>query len=143
MRDEGHSFDRLESLRKDGVKLALDDFGTGYSNISQLMMLPMDRLKLDRSLIDDISVDQRKWVIASGMINVAKELGFMVVAEGVETHDQYTLLAEAGCDFIQGFLLSRPLSEAQMLTFANDRDYVRELGFQTAQTSARRVGGMA
>jgi len=143
MRDEGHSFDRLESLRKDGVKIALDDFGTGYSNISQLMMLPMDRLKLDRSLIDDISVDQRKWVIASGMINLAKELGFMVVAEGVETHDQYTLLAEAGCDFIQGFLLSRPLSEAQMLTFANDRDYVRELGFQTAQTSARRVGGMA
>lgn len=142
MRDEGHSFDRLESLRKDGVKIALDDFGTGYSNISQLMMLPMDRLKLDRSLISDISVDQRKWIIASGMINLAKELGFLVVAEGVETEDQYDLLAEAGCDFIQGFFLSRPLPEQQMLSFVRRGEHC-DLTPQTAQSHSRKAAGWA
>ncbi|MDQ4421007.1 bifunctional diguanylate cyclase/phosphodiesterase [Sphingobium sp. DEHP117] len=143
MRDEGHSFDRLESLRKDGVKIALDDFGTGYSNISQLMMLPMDRLKLDRSLINDISMDQRKWVIASGMINLAKELGFLVVAEGVETRDQYDLLAEAGCDFIQGFFLSRPLPEQEMLSFVGKGAYIRDLALHSADSHARLASGWA
>ena len=117
MRDEGHSFERLESLRAEGVTVALDDFGTGYSNISQLMMLPMDRLKLDRSLIDFIALDQRKWVIASSMVRLARELGFMVVAEGVETVDQFELLQEAGCEFIQGYLIAHPLAEEELTHF--------------------------
>jgi diguanylate cyclase (GGDEF)-like protein len=115
MRDEGHSFERLEGLRKDGVMIALDDFGTGYSNLSQLMMIPMDRLKLDKSLIDRIDVDQRKWVIASGMIRLARDLGFSVVAEGVESQAQLELLDEAGCDTVQGYAISRPIPEEKLL----------------------------
>ncbi|MEJ2410765.1 MAG: bifunctional diguanylate cyclase/phosphodiesterase [Novosphingobium sp.] len=119
MRDEGYSFERLEKLRGDGVTIALDDFGTGYSNLSQLMLLPMDRLKLDKSLIDGIANDQRKWTIAVGMIRLARDLGFHVVAEGVELPEQFELLEEAGCDFIQGFLISEPLPEAELLTLVD------------------------
>lgn len=115
VRDEGHSFERLEKLRSDGVTIALDDFGTGYSNLSQLMLLPMDRLKLDKSLIHGISNDQRKWTIATGMIRLARELGFKVVAEGVELAEQLELLEEQGCDFAQGYLIAPPLPEAELL----------------------------
>ncbi|MCJ2187003.1 putative bifunctional diguanylate cyclase/phosphodiesterase [Novosphingobium beihaiensis] len=119
MRDEGHSFERLEKLRDDGVTVALDDFGTGYSNLSQLMLLPMDRLKLDKSLIDGIANDQRKWTIAIGMIRLARDLGFQVVAEGVELPEQVELLEEAGCDFIQGYLISKPLPQPELLALVD------------------------
>ena len=110
------SLERLEGLRRDGVTVALDDFGTGYSNLAQLMRLPMDRLKLDRSLINRIVTDRRQQVVAASIIGMASELGFGIVAEGVETAEQFDLLKLAGCDYIQGYFVARPMAEADLLT---------------------------
>ncbi len=109
------SLERLEGLRRDGVTVALDDFGTGYSNLAQLMSLPMDRLKLDRSLIDRIVTDRRQQVVAASIIGMASELGFGIVAEGVETAEQFDLLRLAGCDYIQGYFVARPMPEEELL----------------------------
>lgn len=114
MRHEDFSLERLEGLRRDGVSVALDDFGTGYSNLAQLMSLPMDRLKLDRSLIEAIGHDRRQQVMATSIIRMASELGFETVAEGVEDAAQFELLRLAGVSYIQGYYLSRPKIEARL-----------------------------
>ncbi len=115
MRKEAFSLERIEGLRRDGVSVALDDFGTGYSNLAQLMSMPMDRLKLDRSLLTDITTDRRQQVVASAIIGMASELGFEIVAEGVEEQAQADLLRLAGCDTIQGYLVAPPLPEPELM----------------------------
>ncbi|HWU04431.1 MAG TPA: bifunctional diguanylate cyclase/phosphodiesterase [Novosphingobium sp.] len=114
MRNEEFSLERIEGLRRDGVTVALDDFGTGYSNLAQLMNLPMDRLKLDRSLINALTTDRRKQVVVGSIIAMAGELGFDIVAEGVEEQSQFDLLRATGCDYIQGYFIARPLPEADL-----------------------------
>lgn len=114
MRNEAFSLERIDGLRRDGVSVALDDFGTGYSNVAQLMSLPMDRLKLDRSLIEHITVDHRQQVVAACIIGMARDLGYEVVAEGVEEKAQFDLLRLAGCHTIQGYYLARPMAEADL-----------------------------
>jgi EAL domain-containing protein (putative c-di-GMP-specific phosphodiesterase class I) len=115
MRSEEFSLARIEGLRRDGVSIALDDFGTGYSNLAQLMSLPMDRLKLDRSLLDHIDTDRRQQVVVASMVSMASELGFEVLAEGVETAAQFELIKATGCAYVQGYLVARPMPECQML----------------------------
>jgi EAL domain-containing protein (putative c-di-GMP-specific phosphodiesterase class I) len=85
MRHEDVSLERIQGLRRDGVAVAIDDFGTGYSNLAQLMSLPLDRLKLDRSLIRRIATDHRQQLVAGGIISVASQLGCEIVAEGWRT----------------------------------------------------------
>jgi len=114
MHNEAFSLERINGLRRDGVSVALDDFGTGYSNLAQLMSLPMDRLKLDRSLVEHITGDRRQQVVAASIIGMACELGFEVVAEGVEGRAQFELLRLAGCHTIQGYYLARPMPEADL-----------------------------
>ena len=97
-------------LKEIGVKLALDDFGTGYASFGCMKDLPLDIIKLDRSLISNMVADEREQMIAESMITIIHALGIQVVAEGVETAEQLALLKEFGCDFIQGYLFSRPLS---------------------------------
>jgi diguanylate cyclase (GGDEF)-like protein len=115
MRGEDFSLQRIEGLRRDGVSVALDDFGTGYSNLAQLMTLPMDRLKLDKSLVDGIVTDPRQQVVTGSIIHMARELGFEVVAEGVETQAQMDLLQTAGCHTIQGYHIARPLDGESLM----------------------------
>jgi diguanylate cyclase (GGDEF)-like protein len=115
MRDEDFCLQRIEGLRRDGVSVALDDFGTGYSNLAQLMALPMDRLKLDRSLVESIVTDPRKQVVVTSIIRMGRDLGFDVVAEGVETAAQLDILRKAGCHSIQGYHLSRPVNADALL----------------------------
>jgi len=101
--------DSLETLQRMGVGLSMDDFGTGYSSLSYLRRYPFDTLKIDRSFVEDIAVNQgdRELVIAT--ISMAQSLGLQVVAEGVETDEQLTFLKEQGCTLIQGYYFSRPL----------------------------------
>jgi diguanylate cyclase (GGDEF)-like protein len=99
----------LTRLRSLGVGIALDDFGTGHSSLSYLQHLPVTCIKLDRSLVRDVE-HPRGEVIIKAMINLAHELGISVVAEGIETEDQRSLLHHLGADFGQGFLLSKPLA---------------------------------
>jgi EAL domain-containing protein (putative c-di-GMP-specific phosphodiesterase class I) len=98
--------------------VALDDFGVGYSSFGQLYRLSLDTLKIDKSLVDHIESAPAKRAVCAAIIKVGQELGCKVVAEGVETPGQQALLAQAGCDFVQGFLIARPMSAADFEAFA-------------------------
>ena len=109
MRDAGAAVRCLGELGRLGVRVAIDDFGTGYSNLSQLMRLPLAALKIDRSLIAGIATHTRDVAILRAIIDMARSIGARVVAEGVEDPRQRDLLAAAGCDEYQGFLIARPM----------------------------------
>ncbi|MBW6526651.1 GGDEF domain-containing phosphodiesterase [Sphingomonas sp. RHCKR7] len=104
----------LTALRAAGCRVALDDFGTGYSSLSYLTRLPLDYLKIDRSLVQTITGDARDRVVVEGVIAIAAGLGLETVAEGVESEDERALLAQRGCTFYQGFLWAGPLDDAAL-----------------------------
>ena len=108
----------LRELEGIGVKVALDDFGTGFSNFRALKALPLDALKLDRSLVVDIEHDPRDRAILSAMVAMARALGLKVIAEGVETEGQLAILRAEGCDVFQGFLRAGPMDAAQFADLA-------------------------
>jgi EAL domain-containing protein (putative c-di-GMP-specific phosphodiesterase class I) len=91
------------------VGIYLDDFGTGYSSLSWLTQFPVDIVKIDKSFTDELGIDERKTAIVSALIQVSHELGFSVVAEGIETTAQSKRLIELGCDRGQGFLFGHPV----------------------------------
>jgi diguanylate cyclase (GGDEF)-like protein/PAS domain S-box-containing protein len=111
----------LESLGRMGVTLAIDDFGTGYSSLAYLKLFPIDHLKIDRSFVRDIEHDLNDRAIAFGTIALAHSLGLNVIAEGVETEDQLDLLRSNGCDEVQGYLFSKPLSSGAAFAFLHAR----------------------
>jgi EAL domain-containing protein (putative c-di-GMP-specific phosphodiesterase class I) len=96
-----------------GMRLAIDDFGTGYSNLNYLKRFPVDKLKLDQSFVADILDPGEDQAIARAVIAMAHGLGLTVVAEGVESAGQLALLAEQGCDAMQGYYFSRPVPAAE------------------------------
>ncbi|ODP39352.1 putative bifunctional diguanylate cyclase/phosphodiesterase [Sphingomonas turrisvirgatae] len=104
----------LGELRAAGCRVAIDDFGTGYSSLAYLKSLPLDYLKIDRKLTQDIAGSVRDRVVVRGVIDMARSLGLAVVAEGVETDEQLELLAKEGCQFYQGFLFAQPLTGAEL-----------------------------
>ena len=102
--------DKLHRVRETGASISIDDFGTGYSSLSRIKNLPIDHIKIDKSFIDDLDVDTQDLKIVQAIILMAQGLQLKVVAEGVETELQLSILREAKCDIVQGYLLSRPLS---------------------------------
>ena len=123
----------LRELARQGVKLAVDDFGTGHSNMSRLGQLPMTSIKIDRSLITAIATQPKDAAIVSAVIEIAHALGAQVIAEGVETAQQLAILRLSRCDFLQGYLLCRPLTADSFLTWArqhsrNDARRILNLG---------------
>lgn len=104
----------LGKLTELGVSVAIDDFGTGYSNLANLIMLPVSRLKIDQSLLKDIEHRPEAYVLVQTIISLANSLGFHSVAEGVETERQMQILQSMGCDVLQGFLFSRPVTFDQL-----------------------------
>ncbi len=103
---------RLRALRDLGVRVAIDDFGTGYSSLSYLRQLPVDILKIDRSFVDTITSGDELPPIVRGLIDLARTLDLEIIAEGIESPAQHEGLRRQACDLGQGFLFSRPLSEA-------------------------------
>jgi EAL domain-containing protein (putative c-di-GMP-specific phosphodiesterase class I) len=102
----------LDALRARGVQVAIDDFGTGYSSLSYLKDLPVDVLKIDRSFVVDLPESEASAAIVAAAIELSHRLGLTVVAEGVEEEAQWDCLESLGCDLIQGFVVSRPVSAA-------------------------------
>ena len=109
--------DNLEQLARFGIPIALDDFGKGFSSFHNIRTLPLSTLKIDRSFIQDIKNNSSDNAIVSSAISLAKKLKLSVVAEGIESHDQLIHLKLAGCDEVQGYLFSRPVSPEQTKSF--------------------------
>lgn len=102
----------LATLKQAGISISLDDFGSGYSNLGYLVRLPIDTLKIDRSFVQALVDSEKASAVIRGIVALARSLGMKTVAEGVESQRQVEELKEAGCDAIQGYLVSRPLDSA-------------------------------
>lgn len=109
MENKDEAIELLENFRASGIHLSLDDFGTGYSSLSYLTFLPIDKIKLDKSLCDRY-LEPTTIKVVENIIDISHTLGMQVIAEGIESADQYHLLKDIGCDAIQGFLFSRPIT---------------------------------
>jgi diguanylate cyclase (GGDEF)-like protein len=99
----------LAEARNQGIGISLDDFGTGYSSLSYLLNLPVDELKIDQSFIHDLEFDRRRVELVKTVLSLGRTLGKRVVAEGVETTEQFEILRRLGCEYVQGYLISKPL----------------------------------
>lgn len=114
IRDMVSATTMLKQLRARGVTIALDDFGTGYSSLSFLRILPFNRIKIDRSFVQDLGVMPQAAAIIQAMVGLCASVGAAVTAEGVESDEQIKLLRAAGCSEVQGFRIGRPRPAAEM-----------------------------
>ncbi len=114
MADLSRAAELLAELRSGGLKVAIDDFGTGYSSLAYLKALPLDTIKIDRRLAQDIAGSARDRIVVRGVIDMARSLDLSVIAEGVETQEQLSLLAREGCTYYQGFLCSPPIDAKRL-----------------------------
>ena len=115
VQDTATTIATLQALRKMGVRIAIDDFGTGYSSLAYLKRFPVDILKIDKSFVKNIAVDDGDAAIARTIISLARNFHLTVHAEGVETQQQLEFLADRGCDRAQGYLFSRPVPAADLI----------------------------
>ena len=111
MLDLERAADVLARLSDFGVSIAIDDFGTGYSSLSYLKRLPIHTLKIDQSFIIDVAFDNQDIAIVRSIIDLGHNLGYKVVAEGVESETAWHMLCKLGCDSAQGYHVSQPLPE--------------------------------
>jgi EAL domain-containing protein (putative c-di-GMP-specific phosphodiesterase class I) len=109
MKDHKKSIITMMELKKIGIELYLDDFGTGYSSLQYLKRLPINVIKIDRSFIKDIGIDENNEAIVEAILLMANSLKKNCIAEGVETKEQLHFMVEHGCYLIQGYLFSKPL----------------------------------
>ncbi|MEC6823844.1 EAL domain-containing protein [Photobacterium piscicola] len=114
MNDGEHTIQMLNAIKQQGFALSIDDFGTGYSSLSYLARFPLDELKIDRAFIKDIDTIPKQIILIENIINIGKSLNMSVVAEGIETHQQATLLSNLNCDYIQGFHFHRPMPKQEL-----------------------------
>lgn len=123
MKDMDGAVATLQALKSMGVSLAIDDFGTGYSSLNYLKRLPIDRLKIDKSFVRDITNDPNDAAIAQAVVAMANSLRLGVVAEGVETKGQLAFLRAKGCEELQGFYFSPPLPPAQLEAYLRGQPF--------------------
>jgi EAL domain-containing protein (putative c-di-GMP-specific phosphodiesterase class I) len=112
--DVSSAVSQLRMLRRAGIRVAIDDFGTGYSSLSRLAELPVDMLKIDRSFVNVLTTSAKGRTVAETIIALGKAFNMTTVAEGVETPEQFEMLAHLGCDQSQGYLHSRPVGAADV-----------------------------
>ncbi len=112
---------KLLSFQADGIQIALDDFGTGYSSLSYLNQYAIDYIKIDRSFVCNLAAGSSDYALCEAMIAMAHKLNIKVIAEGIETESQLRLLTEAGCDYGQGYYLSKPLNQKDFQLFLAER----------------------
>jgi EAL domain-containing protein (putative c-di-GMP-specific phosphodiesterase class I) len=115
VQDLGRTASRLNDLRAEGIQTAIDDFGTGFSSLQYLARLPVDILKIDKKFVSGLGQQGEDDVLVRSMINLASEMGYEVIAEGVETMAQAAQLAEYGCGLAQGYVFSKPRALADLM----------------------------
>ncbi|WP_375054928.1 EAL domain-containing protein [Zobellella sp. DQSA1] len=128
MEDPVASLDILTRLRMKGFQLSLDDFGTGFSSMLQLVRLPFSELKVDKSFVMTASQSQESRAVIKSVIELGHSLGLQVTAEGIEDLDTLGYLRDQGCDLAQGYLIARPMVEAELLAWIRDYQTRREAG---------------
>ena len=106
---EDKSLERINELKKMGIKIAIDDFGTGYSSLSYLTRIPADLLKIDKSFINKMNSSESSKQYVATIISIGHTMKFDVISEGVEKEEQLETLRSIGCDLIQGYLWGRPM----------------------------------
>ncbi|MDH5612593.1 MAG: EAL domain-containing protein [Gammaproteobacteria bacterium] len=107
----------MEEIRQLGIRFSMDDFGTGYSSLSYLKRLPIDEIKIDRSFVSELNKVENDQIMVSSILDMAKQFNLKVVAEGVETEDQFDFLKSRKCDIYQGFYFSKPLTDDEFRAF--------------------------
>jgi diguanylate cyclase len=117
MEDLDRITNELNPLREAGIQVALDDFGTGYSSLSLLRHLPVDELKIDRSFVVGVDHDEYARKLVQSIIGIGKTHGIKLIAEGVETEQQFESLKEYGCEGFQGYLFARPMALTELEKF--------------------------
>jgi len=117
LQENDKTLQTLHRLRELGVRVSMDDFGTGYSSLSYLRSFPFDKIKIDRSFVSDLSGKRDGEAIIRAIAGLGKSLGMTTVAEGVETADQMARIRAEGCTDVQGYLISKPVPAAEVLTF--------------------------
>ena len=135
MRDAPLAARNMQLLRIAGVRFSIDDFGTGYSSLSQLSRLPVDELKIDRSFMMHAHERRDDATIVRTTIELGHSMGLKVVAEGVEQPEAWNLLRRLGCDFAQGYLISRPLPAAEVLAFVRQANQL----LATSDSTVRQI----
>jgi len=110
----------IQEMKELGIQVSIDDFGTGFSSLSYLKRLPVDKLKIDKSFVDDLAIDTGDAAIVTAIITLSHNLNLKVVAEGVETQEQFDLLRSFKCNEAQGYLISRPLDIVELEEWMND-----------------------
>lgn len=132
MDDSTHMRDKLLKLKEKGVRLCIDDFGTGYSSLSYLHEFPFDVIKIDKSFIDRITFDDKTYRVVMSVLSLVKDIGVKIVAEGIETVDQFNILRRSGCHYGQGYLFSKPVTIdfatqliQQAVKFSTENDFVQ------------------
>ena len=108
------AMDTIVILQNMGIKVSIDDFGTGYSSLAYLRRLPIDKIKIDKSFIEEVASNDSDFTIVKSMVELSHGLGKRVLAEGVETEEQLRLLRNIGCDAVQGYYVSKPIPEIEL-----------------------------
>ena len=131
--------DTIQKLADMGIALALDDFGTGYSSFGYLKDMPIKTLKVDKSFVDEICSRHKDYQITGSIIDMVKNLGIKTVVEGVESIEQYNILAEMKCDYIQGFLMSKPLNSSDAMEFVETYEELHKPSRRSLEENSQKL----
>lgn len=112
-----HTLEILKNLKDVGIQIAMDDFGTGYSSLGNLLGVPFDKLKIDQSFLRDITTDKDALAVVEFVIGLGRKLRMTMIAEGVETEEQFAYMLQLGCDQVQGYLISKPVPASELHAF--------------------------